>query len=357
MRRGVTLLEVLFCVGIVGVAVLGAVAVFPVALSTAKKGELADLSAVGGESAIATFRVQGMHDSSRWLAWNTSTQAAAPFTPQSGVAYCIDPAFFAHNAADDPGAGNLWSFFPAAPPPSGFDWRMRRITLNRGDQSSIIMPEAQADMVFRIADQLLSERPADNALPAAQLFTEINGQPGRRQEEGRLTWFATLVPKIDRLNPTGDEYVLSIVVCRNRSSGEGLHVNDPAAPMHPWSEWTATINAGDMHSLGIGGGEVTIRTNATYPDASQFLGLKTGQWVMLSRLLPTASGGNVQHHQWYRVSDADETDGSAQDVSLIGGDWPADILPLANPDGSSDPCEVTINTNVLHVYERTLKIR
>ncbi|HUE74030.1 MAG TPA: hypothetical protein VMP01_24330 [Pirellulaceae bacterium] len=384
-----TLLEVLFAIMVAAVGLLGAIAVFPVALSQARKGLIADVTAVAGESAIATFQAEGMNQRARWIAWPNNTQAFVPPNFQSssnttyfGYAFCIDPMLFSHSADDDPGNAAVWSFFPAVPSAAAPNTRMRRLTLHNGNfnlpnDPAASMSIVQADKVFRIEDALLYERPSDNTLPAAQLFTTINDngtlRPARRQEEGRLTWFATLVPKIDRLQLAdgngiarlGEEYVLSVVVCHNRPNGEGLHVNDdPANPEHPWNEWTAKILATDFHSDGIGGGEVTITTNDQGIGApfnkEEYLNLRSGQWIMLGRTLP---GGNnqarpIQHFQWYRVSDTDETISLAngrwsQDVSLIGPDWPADVQA---PAGTNEECDVIIMPTVVHVYERTIKI-
>lgn len=395
MRRAVTLLEVLISILVAAVGLLGAIAVFPVALSQAKKGQVADVSAVAGESAIAAFSAQGMNERTRWLAWDQTNQQTvqvpADFqestSPYFGYSFCIDPALFAHNAADDPANGGVWSYFPAVPQTAGL--RMMRLNLTSGNPALPLQPmtEMQAAKWFGIEDELMYQRPEDNTLPAAQLFTGIdsgsgNMVPGRRQEEGRLTWFATLVPKIDRFQSPidaagtarlGEEYVLSIAVCRNRASGEALHVNDPAAPEHPWNEWTAKILggtasnlAGDFHSSGIGGGDVTITTNDPATDATfnkeEYLGLKSGQWVMLGRTIP-GRAGSIQHYQWYRVSDAAETVANgarwSQDVSLVGGDWPADLINTLPPpqwDFILEECDVIIMPSVVHVYERTVRI-
>jgi hypothetical protein len=356
MRRGVTLLEVLFAIGVAALGLLGAVAVFPVALSQARKGRTADVTAVGGESAIATFTVRGMHDTTKWIAWDRS--AAAPAfaridqPPLLGKSFCIDPMQFAHNAGDDPGNSDTWAHFPAVPPTDAAH-RLIRISLHDGrpgqPSPQHYMSEVMADRVFRIEDELLYERPADNSLPAAQLFNGIDDGtgtgakvPGWRQEEGRLTWFATLVPKLD----LREYYVLSVVVCRDRAIGEALHASQP------WTESVAHIRAGDFHANGDGGGEVTISSAASGafagPEAVE--SLRTGHWVMLSRNIP-ANGIAVDFQAWYRVSDADDVEFDPasgthrRSVTLIGGDWPADAA-----------CEVYIVPHVAHVYERTVRL-
>ena len=417
-RRGVTLLEVLFAIMVASVGLLGAIAIFPVALSQARKGRQADATAVGADAAVAKFDAELMRRPDRWLRWDRSGMTPQTnFLPLSfstasagntffGRAFCIDPIGFAHNEAEDPNDNgpwaDLWNWFPAVPEgtmgnpnaaPNAS--RMVRLTLYNNDPTPGLtiaqkalrpMSYLQADKVFRIEDELMYDRPADNTLPAAQLFTKItdgsgNPVPGRRQEEGRLTWFATLVPKLDRLtSQIGEEYVLSIVVCLNRT-GEATHVPDPSVTPrdHPFNEWTATIlgqnqiNAsGDFHSSGIGGGEVTLSTMDPNVETGldQFfyqpeaIDVKHGSWVMLGRTL-SGTNGPIQHFQWYRVSDVEEetryvdvdndnnNDRYQRDVTLIGPDWPADA---AAPWGTSEPCDVIIMPHVVYVYERTIKI-
>jgi type II secretory pathway pseudopilin PulG len=433
-RRGVTLLEVLFAIMVASVGLLAAIALFPVALAMARQGRIADLTAVAASSAVGQFDTGLMRRPDHWLAWDeTNNQPrflppnnqviSAPFNfnvasgtnilngrPLYGRAFCIDPMGFAHNLEEDAAWGTnnsaLWSWFPAvpelSPSPNAVPnaSRMVRLGLHNNDPAYLnvawipnpspppnkrlfSMSYAQADRVFRIEDMLLYERPDNNALPAVQLYTPMNAGgtavAGRRQEEGRLTWFATLVPKLDRLNGVlGEEYVLSIVVCYNRS-GEATHVPGSGPDITRWPEWTAkilpanAINAGgDFHALGVGGGEVTISSMDPNVETglNQFfyspeaVELKQGSWVLLGRQVQTAFGAFVQVFQWYRVSDAEtearyeDVDNSGtkdryqRDVTLVGPDWPADL------DGNnvSEECDVIIVPQVIYVYERTIKL-
>lgn len=403
MKTGVTLLEVLIAILVASVGLLGAIAVFPVALAQAKKGQTADITAVAGESAIADFSARGMHNPQSWRYWNGQV-ALVPSDFQEtnhpdlfGRAFCIDPAGFAHNRDEDAANGTdnstIWSHFPAVPQGAAqVSGRMPRITLHSGNPSipAEAMSYLQADKAFRIEDELMYERPDDNTLPAAQLFTPVDdGQgglsPGRRQEEGRLSWFATLVPrnvvgthpKYFDLDSDGvaevypipamyDDYTLSIVVCRERT-GEALHVpgSGDATEQHPWGEWTAKILDTDFHSSGVGGGEVTITTNDASQDGTfadpKYLELRSGQWIMLGKTVPApwiprplppgySNAGPIQVFSWYRISSVDEEPRQAGarwqvDATLIGPDWVVD-----------GECDVVIVPSVAHVWERTIRL-
>ena len=74
----------------------------------------------------------------------------------------------------------------------------------------------------------------------------------------------------------------------------------------------------------MGGGEVTITTNnpnehAAY-NTAEALELKRGDWIALSRRMPVYDRVNnvyreLQHLQWYRISDTEET---ARQVTING---------------------------------------
>jgi hypothetical protein len=429
-RSGVTLLEVLSAILVTSVGLLGAIAVFPVALAQVRKGKQADMVAVAGDTAAARFDAQYMRRPDRWLWWDTASnqrRSLIYFDNLSVIAkgrgFCIDPRFYEQNRLADLASGqnnsSLWAFFPAVPanmmgvnpaPPNAVPHfgRMLRLSLHHalpgadgawgttGDDDGDmvtneydevgwhnsddpVMTLLQADSVFKVEDELIFQRPDDNTLPAVQLFTQMTTQQGpvrgRRQEEGRLSWMATLVPRGDRLGRVDNTYVLSIVIFYDRPPDLVLP-NSAAA--RPYTEWTAKILAGGFHSGGFGGGEVTITTNDpaehandpannrpnfNNPDA---LDLRRGSWIALGRTIPAATGpaDNLQHLQWYRVSSTEDSpravdlnnDGTAdrwqRDVTLVGPDFPADL------DGNNvaEECDVIIMPSVVHVIERTIRL-
>lgn len=400
MRRGVTLLEVLFSIVLVSVGLLGAVAVFVVSNAQARKGRTADVTLTAAHTAVNSFTVEGMDDRTRWLRWDAANNQTAFFplnmndpptqaapNPYYGRAFCIDPRGFEQNRVADIQQGQansgLWAWFPAVPEvnptpnaaPNGS--RMMRLTLTNGPTGSAPMPFVMANKLFRAEDELIYARPPykdgagnyvtysdgtpkGNEAPADQLYTQYalpNGDnaAGRRQEEGRATWMATLVPKLDRTGGVlSTQYVLSVAVFYNRTPDmEVPNVGDK-----PWNEWTAKVLAGDFHASGDGGGEVTVTTNDPTQDptfnSEEYLNITRGSWIMLARTIPT-SATPIQHWQWYRVSDTGDVvpNGSRwqREVTLIGGDWPDDLVA---PDGVSEECDVVIVPNVAHVYERTI---
>jgi type II secretory pathway pseudopilin PulG len=412
-RTGMTILEVLFAIMITSVGLLGAIAVFPVASEYARKGRLNDEVTVCADAAVHKMDATGMRRPERWVAFvdngvnppnmvGGAVLTAAPAFPRTS--FCIDPRFTAQNVGNN--AGNPhWTYFPAFPrqvPVTANDPgspRMQRITLVHGVPGGTApyvpnifpMGRFQADYVFSFEDQLAYERPgvqkgevarADNAEPAFQLYSPIkinNGAtilPGKREDEGKLSWLATLVPKIDRFSATlEDKYVLSIVVFYSRSPD--LVIPDFTTNPPLKNEWTATILGSEFHSSGYGGGEVTITA-----DNPIKLKMRAGDWLMLSgnaqanafvdvNGVPTLSPRTVPIFKWYRVSDADEDPyeqlpiGSGiwkRDVSLVGPDWDMqDVSPYganASPggDGQPDDVEVTIVPGIVAVSDRTVRL-
>jgi hypothetical protein len=434
-----TILEVLFAIMITTVGLLGAIAVFPVASEYARKGRLNDELAVCAESAAHIMDARGMRRPDHWITYRyvngTPYFVAGTAGPQNlgggvvipagvnpGESYCLDPRF---TAANINGAGVPYcvqdTWFPAFtyrplaqvsgvndPDNTGNPGapRMQRITLVNGAAGGtapyapafFLMQRFQADNVFSFTDQLTYERPGiqkgltgnDNASPAFQIYSPIKDTannviyPGKREDDGKLSWMATLVPKFDRWNGTfEDKYVLSIVVFYGRSPSEQLAIDFNQSPLtRPVNEWTATIlgtnvnGVSDFHSSGFGGGEVTISINASDPNASDKLKLRAGDWIMLSGHASYLGGPTVPTFKWYRISDADEDPRVTvfnpnlsyvqRDVTLVGPDWDLqNVLPIGNNppgdfDNSGNPIwddvEVTIVPHVVAVFDRTVRL-
>lgn len=99
-RRAVSLLEVLFSIGIIAIGLAGVLALLPLGLYQMGKGNVADRSSRAGLNAVADFEIIGMGRPDTWIhADGTPVQsatkvAAAPHLP-IGYSFCIDPRFIA----------------------------------------------------------------------------------------------------------------------------------------------------------------------------------------------------------------------------------------------------------------------
>ena len=417
-RSGMTIMEVMFAIMITTIGLLGAVSVFPVASEMARKGRLNDEVTICADTAVHKFDAQGMRRPDRWVryVYNSSTGFYSLFNGAvPGESYCIDPRMYAQNLVPNTNmapnnvpspipSDPLVTIFPTFPHqvipnaivyPNGVSPpRMARLTMWNNSFFSP-MGRFQSDFTFSFEDQLAYERPGvqkgaiarnDNALPAFQLYSPIataNGiLPGKREDDGKLSWMATLVPKIDQFTGSPDDkYVLSTVIFYGRSPS--LTYNSAG----PYNEWTAVIlgksianqNISDFHGNGFGGGEVTITANS-----ADMLRMRAGDWVMLAGYIRgPIDGGSMatpkpytvrKMFKWYRITDADEDpypNGNVyqRDVTLVGPDWdPANVLPVyiesttgnvvsdAVPDNFVDDVEVFIVPNVVAVFDRTVRL-
>jgi len=391
IRRGVSLLEVLFSIGVIGIGLLGVIALYPLALGQIGTGMVADRSARAGQNAVEVFAARGMARPDQWWWFRYSatlpaiakfedastTDALLPDGPNSGI--LIDPMFVAaqrqtNNATYD---ARLFPYYPrqtipnpvtpSSSYPPAFDPRLRRVTLYNPDTASPIMNAAQAELLFRSDDDLSFELPLDRNAPPEQIFGANNA---RRQYEGTISWMATLVPQLNITNPStspGELYQLSIIVFDRR---------DSSMAMNAQNERVVSVTA--FHNAGLGGGDVTLGA-AT----SEELDLKPRQWLMLMatpHAMVPGSGGTpntpgVSLFRWYRVIDTEEEPhpGSSvfsweREVVLQGPDWPSrtpavtpprDYLDDVDPDPSvvaPRPTRAVIVSNVVAVYERTIRL-
>ena len=375
-RPGVSILEVIFAILVTTIGLLAALTVFPVAAAIAKKGRIADETAVSGRAAVHIFDAKGMRRPDMWIGWSqvweTRPSPPAP-APQPGfhsvpnigffpsTAFCIDPRFVAVNAeaGDPPADRNAASIFPYVQTAVVAGPRMFRIGLTNGVPGGTLMSKVQADSVFTFADEQTVTRPPDGSLPAfgsfAQGDSNNDGTPDfmtTRNTSGHLSWMATLAPKHELYAPgvvASELYVLSIVVFNDRPLVNFTFNGTPLDPapavtsppdtqetMYNLAERMAEVDFVDAGGLGYAGGETYLIwppdgssvANTYQAEASRALKVRAGDWIMLSGLASGARGASVPVFKWYRVTEADHEaeyhtaeQHYAVAVSLSGPDW------------------------------------
>ena len=237
---GVTIIEVLFSIGIVITGLLGVAGLIMVAGTQMTQGLEADAMSNAGLNAIAEFETRNMQNPAN-LAWYKSDTKLSPPTSLfqlpdlygtdsngkriASPSFCIDPYFIAQQFSD--GKFDTSSYFPGGAPPK---LKMKRVTLRN-------MPLALSREIFIAKDDLAFSTPASGTeLPEQQWIREgLNGPELKRANRAAYSWLATLTPNRSRMHTEGlpppnpsdplplstnleptDHYLLSIVVFKNR---------------------------------------------------------------------------------------------------------------------------------------------
>jgi hypothetical protein len=328
--RGVTLLEVLFSMGIVTVGLLGVMIIVPLAGSRSAQGTIADGADRLGRNAIRAFDVYQMRRPDSWSKYDPTNNNYQAY--YGGEAFCIDPLYMAANV----GTAGIFRFpyLGTGTPPAGIPW-MERISLCTrpgatlpsvlpGTAGSRIMNVEQAGQIFLGGDDLVFSLPEDRTLPPQQKF---DSSVTKRQWEGKFSWLATLVPK----QGTGNKlYLLSIVV---------FHRRDPTAD----AERRVDVEV-------IDGNQYKLAARAGQPSTD--LKVSEGEWILMTGMV-----GTQESFQWHRVDgvkailpagepDFDNVTSTVDTrwVSTFGRDW---LLPPSNT-------QVVLFDQIVAVYEKTI---
>jgi hypothetical protein len=408
----VTILEVLFAIMVTTIGLLGALTLLPVAATQARKARTADASTSAVTAAVGFFDARGMRKPQNWIAYDLTSGTPRfpwaefqayqqnPLGPQPPLrknwfggfdSFCIDPRMTAANQVDptNPALGVVVEPTATPNPTTGaatFPRRaiagqpaMWRLGLSNG--SATPMSKLLADSLFVFDDDLNYNRAADASVVAAQIIENlpaVANSPARRQVEGRLSWMATLVPKLDRYSMTlTDRYVLSIVVFHDRPANLVFNAD-------PLNERVLAIPATTgMPGGGVTGGEVLLQTAAPVADqeaADEQLDVHTGEWIMLASLIthadidPLSPGqtiGFMPVFKWYRIADIEaevtwpvtvqgQANHGERFVTLVGQDWDQNT-GSPHPSGATNyPTPViahaVVMEGVVAVVEKTIRL-
>ncbi|MEC7566484.1 MAG: hypothetical protein VX738_12450 [Planctomycetota bacterium] len=395
---GVTIIEVLFSIGIVITGLLGVAGLIMVAGTQMTQGLEADAMSNAGLNAIAEFDTRNMRrpDNMLWYNSNTNTFTSvlsntlfgpgddgmwgtaghdddfngiqddiseAGYSGSDDIpspSLCIDPYFIAKQVVDKNTRIYESNTFPGIQIPAGNPnqiMTMRRVTLKNPAFATQILSLLQSREIFIAKDDLAFNTPASGTeLPQQQWITEGLGGPAvKRLNQAETSWLATLTPNRNRMNVAAarlektDHYLLSIVIFDRRF----VDFIDPnSGPLKDRLLNIAFLNRG------FGGGEV--RLSHSDPAA---LDLRHGDWVMLS-----ANSQIGPFHRWYRITYIEEetettTDtlgnvtGHYRNATLQGPDWSRpEWHPVVSGGTPQYPTHVTYIPRVIGVFEKTIRL-
>ncbi|QDT09469.1 hypothetical protein [Planctomycetes bacterium K23_9] len=326
MRRAVTLIEVIFSVGVVLVGLLGLLSVLPLAGRRADDSISLNSGAALAESVFDELVAHKFMSNGQLRRFDYTTVTSAV---DSNSSFIIDPMFCSGYEQSE---GNLTTTtLPATP--NGYDqkafpyykqihhpyidplsgssstWpalqpRMDRVGIASPFSSPTIPVDGSGDPIgpafvdveqaLRIVespDDLWIVRPSDRSQPAT--FKALQGTSGglaygKRVPDSVFSWVATVNPL-----PDGAYASVSVVIIKDRErSFVAPQINTGANSVedNALGERVAYINYASGFRGGAGG---VVHLNSSTATVSR---VRSNDWVMLSR-----NTGTETFHRWYRV--------------------------------------------------------
>ncbi|MDA9857961.1 hypothetical protein N9D23_07555 [Rubripirellula sp.] len=354
-RRAVTLIEVVFAIGVILIGLLGLLSILPLAGRRAQDAIDLNVGSVMGEQVLKDLQSRRYLSSGRLkrLREDTSdltlTNIATLTANPDLNSFCIDPLFASSSvasAANENGYTRTWfPFFgldhnPLLDPSTDSNsWptaqpRMTRVGIYKtlpSDSTTtpptpardVFLSTSEALAIIENSDDLLVSRPDDRTRNATFQDSELTAIAGllpysARIPKGEFTWIATVNPM-----PGGVYASVSIVVMKKRERDFTLPdapaANDQANAV---SERLTYVTYASGFRGGAGGTIHLVSAGNTVPV------IQSSDWVMLSRNVSGTAAGPVVH-RWYRVVAVNNeperftTDGSAtSDDSNLGARIP-----------------------------------
>jgi type II secretory pathway pseudopilin PulG len=413
-RRGVTIIEVLFAIGIVIVGLMGVASLLPLAARNAQVSNEANEGQAYAQRYYAEFVSRGFNKSENWRWFDDNpafgNKSFANFINSAVVrstggavgdnvstpnrhAICIDPGFYADPLTLLESASYVFDdtqnyrvgLFPyyhdkfnparnpnslavlASPPALVNRPRLLRVGLHDPASTRTLIPAKVVQALFNSLDDLATTKPKDRSLPATRISEPLTtaGLPGRGATQARYSWLATLCPREFGAGETASArqerfYTLSIVVMHRRDRAWFAPTGSDKNEI-PQGERLLGVTPQSGNFIGGDGGRVTVNASTGIDD-----NIRIGDWMMFSRY----QNGDIANRgvicRWYRVVGIDTdtifTGGSpptgwSRNVVLEGPDWVFDELtpPLGVP-ADDLPTQATLLTNAVTVFERIIPV-
>lgn len=406
---GVTIVEVLFAISIVIVALMGIGGLIMIAGTQMTQGLKADGMSNLGLNAIEEFDMRHLRRQDLLRGYDEPSGTFVKF--ETTGSYCIDPYFISRQVVNNNKNVAQLSSFPAIRIPTRNPTQlavMPRLTIANpmgiindsaiynpneyGDGVVTIMNQLQAQELFTAKDSLAirlsgtaTELPKqiwfeDRATPLASserlsdgIDNDNDGITDEKDEAyvkrigfgdmARLgatefSWMATITPRRFFIGDDSgvstertDQYLVSIIVFHNRV------FNQNTANREDQERMLRVTFRGN----GFGGGEVRLHSSS-----SSALNLKHGDWIMLS-----AQSAIGPQFRWYKVTYIDDEIQQFtksffyRDATLQGPDWNrvewlprsarcdcGELIPLP----AEYPTYATFVPHVIGVFEKTIRM-
>lgn len=365
-RKGISLIETLFAIGILMVGMLGIAAVLSVAGKNAVDSQALASSQVLANSSLNEIYARNIQNPNNWMrpqfniatmSWTwTSMGGLAPSAAPS-ESYCIDPLLFSFSSAiTTPNSNYTTEYFPYYTPnlnplidPSiqasnsaGVAWqsipRMRRVSVGA---SGVPASAKLAEEIFASQNEFAEVKSRDSTRHVVRGFESVGASIQKSATRQTYSWFATLTPKENNFSSYSPQYILSIVVVKNRDRALVIPVPSPAGLNDPTTlpseesiAWVVPLGVGGSVGFsGGGGGRVLLVGSAATESHTT-----AGQWLMLSRFDPTLGRGVFS---WYRIASCDQDARRTNDngTPLTVQDIPTyyDVGALTLPFGQGSP--------------------
>ena len=185
VRGGVSLLEVLFSIGVAMIGLVGIASLLPLAGALARRGAVVDAAASVGANSVRQFSARGMAkpDNWRWYNGTAFTTVTLPGTdiPQPGMSFCLDPYLIGQIDPTDATYGNemaLRNRFPLnVNYPAALPYFMPRITLASSLPTGVLAPTVATEL-FVSSDSLVFDLPGDRTIGPIQSFSFQSARAG-----------------------------------------------------------------------------------------------------------------------------------------------------------------------------------
>lgn len=332
-RRGISLIETLFAIGVLMVGMLGIAAVLSTAGKNAVDSRTLGASQVLANSWLNEMYARNIQNPTNWVrpAFNSGTnawewQAMGTNSPlsQPTFSYCIDPLGFAFSPAITTADSNYTTenfpyyrntLNPLVDPSmsftnsSGVGWtsipRMLRVTVGA---PGFPATGKLAEEIFASQNEIAEIKSSDTTRHVLRGFESVGTSIQKTATRQEFSWFATLTPKSNNSGTYSSDYILSLVVVKNRDRVLEIPTPTPTGLGDPRSvpsgetiAWVVPLSTGATPAGGFnggGGGRVLLVGSAATESHTA-----SGQWIMLSRF-DSALGRGV--HSWYRIATCDQ---------------------------------------------------